>query len=149
MSNVYNWWRVSKYLYDKNIPIVPKIMTLIIRLVFGCFIPYSAEIGDGTVFGYGGIGVVVHTRSKIGKNCIIDQGVTIGGKNRELNVPIIGSDVYIGAGAKILGPITIGNNVVIGANAVVTKDIPDNCLAVGVPAKIIKENIDISYYKRK
>ena len=54
--------------------------------------------------------------------------------------PIIGDNVFIGAGAKILGPIKIGNGAVIGANAVVTKNVPDNCTVVGVPAKIIKKN---------
>ncbi|MBD3794095.1 MAG: serine acetyltransferase [Campylobacterales bacterium] len=53
----------------------------------------------------------------------------------------------ISTGAKIIGPIQIGKNCVIGANAVVLTDIPDNCVAVGIPAKIIKENIDISDYR--
>ncbi|MCY1462204.1 Serine acetyltransferase [compost metagenome] len=56
-------------------------------------------------------------------------------------MPIIGDDCYIASGAKILGPITIGNNVVIGANAVVLKDIPDGCIVVGIPARIIKTGI--------
>ncbi|ACK98051.1 serine acetyltransferase [Bacillus cereus G9842] len=52
----------------------------------------------------------------------------------------------MGTGAKILGPVSIGNNVVIGANAVVLKDIPDNCMVVGIPAKIVKTDINIDSY---
>lgn len=66
------------------------------------------------------------------------QGVTIGNKNTEDDCPIIGDNCDIGAGAKIIGAIHIGNNVTIGANAVVVKDIPDNCIVGGIPAKIIK-----------
>lgn len=51
----------------------------------------------------------------------------------------IGNDVWLGANVTVLPGVTIGNNVVIGAGAVVNKDIPDNSLAVGVPAKVIKE----------
>ena len=71
----------------------------------------------------------------------------MGGTSHKYNVPIIGDNVYIGAGAVILGEVTVGDNVVIGANAVVTKDVPSNSIAAGVPAKIIKENINISDYK--
>lgn len=54
--------------------------------------------------------------------------------------PILGENVLVGAGAKLLGPIKIGNNVIIGANAVVINDVPDNCMVVGIPAKIIHKN---------
>ncbi len=148
MTNVYKWYKLSRIMYEIKLTLLAKFLTLLIRLVFGCFIPYSADIGKGTVFGYGGIGIVIHSRSKIGMNCIIDQGVTVGGKNKEYQVPVIGDNVYVGAGAKILGPIRIGNNVVIGANAVVTQDVPDNCVVAGVPGKIIKRNININDYRR-
>lgn len=148
MTSVYNWYRLSRFMYINKVTFLAKFITLLIRLIFGCFIPYSADIGKGTVFGYGGIGVVIHTRSKIGDNCIIDQGVTVGGKNREYEVPVIGNNVYVGAGAKILGPIKVGDNVIIGANAVITKDIPDNCVVAGVPGRIIKRNITVDDYRR-
>lgn len=95
----------------------------------------------GTKFAYGGIGIVIHARCVIGKNCIIGQGATIGGKSQWYEVPVLGDNVYVAAGARILGPIRIGNNVTIGANAVITKDVPDNCVVAGVPARIIKENV--------
>ncbi len=90
--------------------------------------------------------IVIHKKAVIGKNCRISQGVTIGGTPNRVELPVIGDNVYIGAGAKIIGNIKIGNNVVIGANSVVITDIPDNCVAVGMPAKVIKEGIDINNY---
>ncbi len=86
--------------------------------------------------------MVIHSRAVIGKNCIIGANVTIGGKSRWYEVPVIGDTVDIATGAKILGPIRIGNNVTIGANAVVVKDVPDNCIVAGIPAKIIKTNVN-------
>jgi serine O-acetyltransferase len=104
-------------------------------VVTGADIPINTEIGGGLLLPHPN-GVVIHCDAKIGPNCLIFQQVTIGimdgGK-----APKIGGHVDIGAGAKILGAVTLGNHTKIGANAVVLKDVPDNCSAVGVPAKII------------
>lgn len=144
--NVMSWYKLARFLHLKRIPLVPKFITYLIRLVFGAFIPHTADIGKGTIVGYGGIGIVVHSRAKIGKNCLVNSGVTIGGSSHGPGVATIGDKVYIGSGAKIIGDVNIGNSVVIGANAVVTKNIPDNCLVLGIPAKIAKTNIEISEY---
>jgi serine O-acetyltransferase len=77
---------------------------------------------------------------KMGANCWINQHVSIGHKLPNEKPPIIGDNVRITSGAKIYGQITIGDNVTIGANAVVVKDVPPNCVVVGVPAKIIKRD---------
>lgn len=79
-------------------------------------------------------GIVIHPGSIIGPNCLIFQQVTIG-EHRD-GLPTIGGHVDIGAGAKILGSIRIGEHVLIGANAVVVKDVPDHCVAMGVPAVV-------------
>ncbi|MEY8349326.1 serine acetyltransferase [Bacillus cereus] len=144
--NVYHFYNLSRTLKKMKIPIIPKVITYIIRLIFGCFIPSTAVIGKGTKIGYGGIGIVIHSRSIIGENCVINSGVTIGGTSKKFDVPELGDNVYVGTGAKIIGPVKIGDNVVIGANAVVTKDIPSNCMVVGIPARIIKKDIDITKY---
>lgn len=82
--------------------------------------------------------IIINQSTHIGKNLTIYPGVEIGHKVPGGKCPIIGSDCFIGAGAKIFGDIHIGDNVTIAANSVVTKDIPDNCIVAGVPAKIIK-----------
>ena len=76
---------------------------------------------------------------KIGKHCWINQQVTVGYTSSE-DSPIIGDNVTIGAGAKVLGAVRIGDRVTIGANAVVVKDVPDDCVVVGVPARIVRRN---------
>ncbi len=89
-----------------------------------------------------GTGVVIGETTEIGDDCTIYQGVTLGGtgKDRGKRHPTLGNNVMVGAGAKVLGPIKIGNNVRIAAGAVVLMDIPDNCTAVGVPARVARRN---------
>lgn len=144
--NLINFQKTAHKLYSLKIPILPKIIYYIQFLIFNSSVPYKCKIGKNTKFAYGGIGVVIHERSEIGENCIIGQGITIGGKSKEYNVPKIGNNVYIAAGVRIIGNVIIGDNVVIGANSVVTKDVPSNCIIAGIPAKIIKTNIIMSDY---
>lgn len=66
--------------------------------------------------------------------------MTVGYRCDDVGYPVIGDNVRIGAGAKVLGGITLGNNVTVGANAVVVKDVPANCVVVGVPARIVRRN---------
>lgn len=139
MLNAIVFYRISRWLYLHHIPFLPKLVTLLIFLIYNSKIPYQAKIGKGTKFGYGGMGVVVHSKAVIGDNCSIGQQVTIGeGNNRYPGLPIIGNNVRISKGAIVFGGITIGNNVTVGANAVVTKPVPDNAIVAGVPAKILR-----------
>lgn len=135
MINAYFFYRLSNILYRFKIPFLPTIIKGIIFLIYNSVIPYQAKIGKGTRFAYGGIGVVIHKRAVIGTKCVIGTNVTIGGKSGHYQVPIIGNNVYISTGAKVLGPIKIGSNATIGANAVAIKNVEDNTVVVGVPAK--------------
>ena len=104
---------------------------------------------SGFHIGYFG-GIVVNAESVIGKNCNISHGVTIGQGNRGKNkgCSILGNNIYIGPGAKIIGAVKIGNNVAIGVNCVVTKDIPDNSVVVGIPGKVISQNGSVGYINK-
>lgn len=131
-----------------RIPLIPELLNKIfIRLLFGCQIGLGARFGKGVVLGYGGLGVVIHPRAVIGDGVSIGTGVTIGGTSGFYEVPVIGENTILSTGSKIIGPVVIGNNCVIGANAVVLKSIPDNCVVVGVPGRIVKRDIRISDYK--
>jgi len=105
---------------------------------FGIGIPFLTEIGPGFYIGHFG-GIFIYPDCKIGKNCNLSQGVTIGnvprGKNK--GYPTIGDNVYIGPGAKVIGCVKVGDRVAIGANCVVTKDVPNDAVVVGVPGKVI------------
>ena len=89
-----------------------------------------------------GTGVVIGETTEIGDDCTIYQGVTLGGTGKDTGKrhPTLGNNVMVGAGAKVLGPIKIGNNVRIAAGAVVLTDIPDNCTAVGIPARVVRRD---------
>lgn len=121
--------------------IFSKIIEYIIRVLYASDISYKCTIGSGLVFSHGH-DIVIGADVKIGKNCTIFNGVTLGNKNLEFssngNQPTLGNNVIISTGAKILGPVKIGDNVTIGANSVVLNDIPSNSIAVGIPARIIK-----------
>lgn len=137
--NAINKYRRAHWLSKHGLRPLARLYEMWIYLIHNSFIPAECEIGEGTTFGYKGICVVIHKRAKIGKNCVIAQGVTIGGRNGHYDVPVIGDNCYLGAGAKVLGPITVGDNVVIGANAVMLKNAPSNTVWGGVPAKCLKQ----------
>ena len=144
--NAMGLYRLGNMCYKKHIPIIPKLTKLLAFAFFNTVIPYTAEIGKGSKFSYGAIGCVVHSRTRIGERVIIGQNTTIGRSLDPEDFPEVGDDVYISAGARIIGKIRIGNNVIIGANSVVNKDVPDNCIVAGVPAKVIR-HIDVSIWE--
>ena len=121
---------------------MPGILMFLNRIIFGAYIPPSCIIGSNARFSYGGSGVVIHARAKIGKYCTIGPCTTIGGRSKQYDVPRVGNNVYIGGGAKVLGDIVVGDSVVIGANSVVIKDVESNSIVAGVPAKVIKRGIN-------
>lgn len=104
------------------------------------FTIYPNTIGPGLRIYHAGDFIHVKPTCNIGRNCTLLPGVVFGNKYEEEDNSIVevGDNCYFGLGAKIFGQVKIGNNVTIGANAVVTKDIPDNAIVGGIPAKIIK-----------
>ncbi len=140
------WMRTCQYSKRNNFLkflIYPVARLILYRLStrYGVFINPSTKIGCG--FNINHIGdIVINSKCTIGDNCTISHGVTLGQKNRGKfkGYPVLGDNVYIGPGVKIIGSVKVGNNVAIGANSVVTKDIPDNAVVVGVPGKVISYN---------
>lgn len=140
-------YRVGNFFYRHHLYPIAKLISFLNRFLFAVWLPSSASIGRKFVLGYGGLGVVIHSNAKIGNRVTIAQNVTIGRNFGDINVPIIGDDVYIGAGSVVFGEITIGNNVIIGANSLVNKSIPDNSTYVGNPGKVIESNRILKYYE--
>lgn len=134
--------RICQYL--KNIKLAKllyyifrfKLMRLSYKL--GISIPVNTQIKGGFYIGHFGT-IIVSSAAKIGKNCNISQGVTIGKSSRGKHVgaPVIGNNVYVGPGALISGNITISDGVVIGAGAVITTDIPENAVVAPQRPSII------------
>lgn len=147
MSSVVFLYRIGNFFHKNGFAVIGKLISLMIRLIYSCWLPSSASIGKNFTLGYGGLGVVIHSNTKIGDNVTICQNVTIGRNFGDKNVPVIGNDVYIGTCSVIFGDISIGNNVIVGAQSLINKSIPDNSTVVGNPFKTIQENRQIKYYE--
>jgi len=134
--------RINHFFWKIGIPVFPRLLSHFARFLTGIEIHPAAKIGSGFFVDHG-MGVVIGETTEIGEDCLLYQGVTLGGTGKEKGKrhPTLGNNVVVGTGAKVLGPITIGNNVVIGANSVVLKSIPDNAVCVGVPGRITKKKI--------
>ena len=111
-----------------------------------CRISTTAVIGPGLLVSHT-FGLIIGTKTRIGKNCDVRHNTTFGGnfskKDKDgRSQPWVGDNVSVGVGAAILGPVKIGSNSIIGANSVVTRDVPENVIVSGVPAKVIKQRWD-------
>lgn len=132
-------WRytIRNDVVRKPFSLAYKILYKAVQIATGIELPCEVPVGKNFRIDHFG-GIVISGYARFGDNCVIRNGVTIGLRNiHEKAAPAIGDNVDIGTGAKILGNITIGNNVHIGANAVVISSVPDNSIAVGIPARII------------
>jgi L-malate glycosyltransferase len=140
--NPVTYYRAARWLHLRGVPVLPRVLKVFCELVFHCELPYTAKIGPGFEVAYRGFGIVVHHRAEIGRNVVLSPCVTIGGRSGKYEVPRIGDEVFVASGARILGDIRIGDGAVIGANAVVIHSVPARSIAAGVPARIVRENID-------
>jgi serine O-acetyltransferase len=111
------------------------------RFLTGIEIHPAAVLGGGLFIDHG-MGIVIGETAEVGENVSILQGVTLGGTSlkREKRHPTIGDNVMIGAGAKVIGGFTIGAGSRIGAGSVVVREVPENCVVVGVPGRITFRN---------
>ena len=132
-------YRVAHKLYVNKKFLPARAVSQLARFLTGIEIHPGAEIGKRLMIDHGS-GVVIGETCIIGDDCTIYQGVTLGGTGKDTGKrhPTLGNNVMVGAGAKVLGPFYIGDNTKIAANAVVLKEIPENCTAVGIPAKVVR-----------
>ncbi|MCX7967054.1 MAG: serine O-acetyltransferase [Armatimonadetes bacterium] len=133
--------RIAHWLWKLGVPVLPRLISHISRILTNIEIHPGAKIGKGVFIDHGA-GVVIGETAEVGDNVTMYQGVTLGGTGKEKGKrhPTIGDNVVIGAGAIILGNITVGENSRIGAGSVVVKPVPPNATAVGVPAKVVSIN---------
>ena len=133
--------RLAHFLHKRGYRLTARTVSQLAKFMTGVEIHPGAVIGRGLVIDHG-TGVVIGETAEVGDNCTIYQGVTLGGTGKDVGKrhPTIGNNVLIGAGAKVLGPFRVGDGSKIAANAVVLEAIPENCTAVGIPARIVKRN---------
>ena len=133
--------RLAHWFYKHDHKLIARIISQTMRGITGIEIHPGAKIGKGLLIDHGS-GVVIGETAEIGDYCLLYQGCTLGGtgKDHGKRHPTLGNNVMVGAGAKILGPFKVGDNAKIAANAVVLKEVPPNSTAVGVPARIVKQN---------
>lgn len=132
-------YRVSHKLYLTEHYFSARAVSQIARFFTGIEIHPGATIGKRLFIDHGAA-VVIGETTEIGDDCMIYQGVTLGGTGKDVGKrhPTLGNNVMVGAGAKVLGPMRIGDNTKVAAGAVVLTEIPDNSTAVGIPAKVVR-----------
>ena len=138
---IANFFAIAKF------DLIARIISQFSRFLTGIEIHPKAKIGKNLFIDHG-MGVVIGETSEIGDNVTIYHMVTLGGISPSINSddqrnikrhPTLMDNVVVGSGAQILGPVVVGRNAKVGANAVVTKDVPENAVMVGIPAKNVGE----------
>lgn len=130
-----------------RVPLVPRALDLLIRLIFSAALPAEARVARSVVFEHSGLGVVINSQSVIEDRCRIGVHVVLGGRSPMLGAPHLEAGVVVHSGAKLIGPIRVGQGSVVAANAVVIEDVPPFSLVAGVPARIKKSGIDPRAYE--
>lgn len=130
-------YRLAHMLFKKNLKLLARIVSSIARSYTGVDIHPGARLGRRLFIDHAN-GVVIGETTKIGTDCVLFHQVTLGGvsMSKGKRHPTLGDRVMVGAGAKVLGPIHVGSDARIAANAVVVRDVPAGCSAIGVPARV-------------
>lgn len=131
--------RAAHWLFRRRFFFLARCVSQWSRFWTGIEIHPGAKIGRRLVIDHG-MGIIIGETAEIGDDCLLYQGVTLGGtgKDQGKRHPTLGNHVLVGSGAKVLGPFTVGDNARIAAGAVVLREVPPNCTAVGVPARVVR-----------
>ena len=134
--------RIANFFSIAKLDLIARIISQFSRFLTGIEIHPKAKIGKNLFIDHG-MGVVIGETSEIGNNVTIYHMATLGGISPSINSneqrevkrhPTLMDNVVVGSGAQVLGPVVVGKNAKIGANAVVTKDVPEKAVMVGIPA---------------
>ncbi|WP_413359306.1 serine O-acetyltransferase [Prochlorococcus sp. MIT 1201] len=133
--------RISHKLWHSGLPLLPRLLSQFTRSLTGIEIHPGARIGHGVFIDHG-MGVVIGETAEIGNQCLLYQGVTLGGTGKESGKrhPTLAHNVVVGAGAKVLGAIQVGANTRIGAGSVVVHNVAADCTVVGIPGRVIHQS---------
>ncbi|MBM5827114.1 MAG: serine O-acetyltransferase [Cyanobacteria bacterium M_surface_7_m2_040] len=133
--------RISHRLWRLGLPLLPRLLSQLGRSLTGVEIHPGARIGRGVFIDHG-MGVVVGETAVVGNNCLLYQGVTLGGTGKAVGKrhPTLEDNVVVGAGAKVLGAITVGSNTRIGAGSVLLRDVAADSTVVGIPGRVIHQS---------
>lgn len=134
-------YRISHWLWNHRLHFIARLISQIAKWLTGVEIHPAATIGRRLVIDHG-TGIVIGATTEIGDDCLIYQGVTLGGTGivQGKRHPTLGNNVMVGCGAKVLGAIKIGDNSRVAANSVVLREVPENSTVVGVPGRVVRIN---------
>lgn len=135
------YYRLAHWLYLHGMKFLGRWVSQFAKRRTGVEIHPAAKIGRRLVIDHG-TGIVIGATAEVGDDCLLYQGVTLGGTGaqREKRHPTLGNNVMVGCGAKVLGPFKVGDNSRIAANSVVLKEVPPNSTVVGVPGRVVRLN---------
>ena len=131
--------RLAHWCYRHNLKFLARAISQRSRRRTGIEIHPGATIVRRLVIDHG-TGIVIGETAEIGDDCLLYQGVTLGGTGKDVGKrhPTLGNNVMVGSGAKVLGPFKVGDNARIAANSVVLREVPPNATVVGVPGRIVR-----------
>ena len=132
-------YRIAHWLHLHHMRFLARWISQLSKFFTGIEIHPGATIGRRLVIDHG-TGIVIGETAQIGDDCLLYQGVTLGGTGKDVGKrhPTLGNNVMVGSGAKVLGPFKVGDNARIAANAVVLREVPSNATVVGVPGHVVR-----------